>query len=364
MRIFGAPRQYIQGPGAIAQAARIAAMHHGTPLIIADALVWPSAREAMTGPFEVSPPVLTFSGEITPDAIAELEQEARALVDFGAPVLIFGVGGGKTLDAAKAVVLRLGGDFVSVPTAASNDSPTGRAIAIYDDHHKLAKIENLPRNPEAVIADTALIAKAPARLLRSGIGDAIAKKFEAIRARDDGGLNYFGTRPLLSAIAIAERCYDVLRAHGEAAMKVAGTGEVTDDLEAVVEASILMAGIAWESGGVSLSHALVRGIARTPGAEQSLHGEHVAYGLLGQLAIEGRDDDFIIDLMRFYKAIGQPVTLRGLGAHDDGQTTIEQIAAWVLDGPQGGNLIVSATCDEMVAALVRVERLARDGRIA
>ena len=104
------------------------------------------------------------------------------MTDVGAGVVI-GLGGGKALDAGKAVSLRLGVPVVTVPTVASNDSPTSRAVAMYDDEHRMASVDQLPANPHAVVVDTALIAAAPAHFLRAGIGDAVAKTFEAAALR-------------------------------------------------------------------------------------------------------------------------------------------------------------------------------------
>lgn len=358
MRIFGAPRQYIQGEGALSCLGDIAARCRATPLLIVDRDVYAMLADTLLASFQTSPAVIEFSGQITLAALDALSADARQITGGAEPLLVYGVGGGKALDAAKGIALRLAADFVSVPTVASNDSPTGRAIAIYDEAYKLVKIENIPVNPEAVVVDTAVIARAPSRFLRSGIGDAIAKKFEAERAHSDGSNNYFHTPPLRSALVMADACYQTLRAHAVAGMRAAEQHIVTDDLEATIEASVLMSGIAWESGGVSLSHGVVRGIARTPGAQASLHGEHVAYGLLVQLAIERRNDAFILDIMRFYDEIGQAITLRGLGVVDDGLEAIAQIARWTLDGPKGGNVLISATEPEIRAAIDRVEALA------
>jgi glycerol dehydrogenase len=359
MRIFAAPRQYIQGEGALSCLGEIAARRGAQPLLIVDRDIHEQLAPALAASFTRPPQTLIFSGQITLAAIEKLTAQAGALLDGAAVTLIYGIGGGKTLDAAKGVALRLNADFVSVPTIASNDSPTGRVIAIYDENYKLAKIENIPSSPEAVVVDTAVIARAPARFLRGGIGDAIAKKFEAERAHADGATNYLGTAPLLSALILADACYRTLRAHAVAGMRAAEQHVVNADFEATVEACLLMSGIAWESGGVSLSHAVVRGIARSPGAQASLHGEHVAYGLLVQLAIEQRDDAFILDLMHFYRQIGQATTLKGLNIEDDSPAAIAQIAAWTLDGPAGGFVIVSATEAEIRDALNRVEKLAQ-----
>lgn len=358
VRIFGSPRQYIQGPGALSELGAIARRRGAEPIIVTDTDVRDMLGGALTASFAQSPPVITFSGQITLSAIDALAADARALLPGRSPVLVYGVGGGKALDAAKGAALRLGADFVSVPTIASNDSPTGRAIAIYDEGHRLASIEHMASSPEAVVVDTAIIARAPVRFLRAGIGDAIAKKFEAERASSDGAMNFFGTPPLASALSLADSCYSVLRRCGVAAMRAAEEHAVTADFESVIEACLLMSGIAWESGGISLAHGVVRGIARSPGAEASLHGEHVAYGLLVMHALEERSDVEILDLMSFYRDIGQATRLKGLGLARCDDTAIAQIAAWTFDAPTNANLIVSTTDAAIFEAIKRVEQLA------
>lgn len=329
----------------------------GVPLVICDAEVRQMLGSELVASFAAPPSILECGGEITLPVIEDLVARARSCESAGDNFLVFGIGGGKALDTAKGVARRLGADFVAVPTIASNDSPTGRAIAIYDDAHRLAAIEQIARSPEAVIVDTALIARAPARFLRGGIGDAIAKKFEAERACRDGGRNFFGTPPTLSALALADCCYRTLRAHAAQAMMDAGTGIPTPAFEATVEASLLMSGIAWESGGVSLAHALVRGIARMPGAEDFQHGEHVGYGLLVQLACESADDEVLVDMAAFHRSVGLPTRLSDMGIADCGSNTMERIAHWAHDGPAGSNLIVSASTDELVAAMRRIEAM-------
>ena len=118
-----------------------------------------------------------------------------------------------------------------------------------------------------------VIAKAPARFLRSGIGDAIAKKFEIEGSWAGGGITKHRTRPLRSAVLIANDCYHLLRAHGAAAMRAVEAGTVTDDLEAVVEAAILLSCLAFENGGLWLAHSVVRGLGSVRGAKHALHGD-------------------------------------------------------------------------------------------
>jgi glycerol dehydrogenase len=353
--VFGAPRRYVQGPGALAQLGALTAGLTDRPLVVVDADVLPLVQSTLEAAFAGRACLtLAFRGEVTQSAIEDLVVRAQA----AAPDAVIGIGGGKGLDAAKGVAKRLGAPFVAVPTIASNDSPTGRAMAIYDADHVLVAIDSLAESPLLVIADTALIAAAPVRFLRAGIGDAIAKTFEAARARADGALNFFDGRPLLTAQAIADLCYQTLREHGAAAMVAAATHRPDEAFEAVVEANILMSGLAWESGGLSYAHAVVRGLSKARGAAAAAHGEQVAYGALVQLAIEDRADGFIQDLAAFYRQVGLPCRLADLGMAAAQAAEIAEIARLTTLGPRGGRIVVAATPDHIAAGIERIERLA------
>ncbi len=353
-RVFGSPHRYIQGPGAFDRLADIGRGLGGTVALVIDRDVLSFLRDRIAGLFAPPPLILPFAGEITLPAIEALTRDARK----GGASGIICIGGGKALDAGKGVARRLDCDYVTVPTIASNDSPAGRSVAVYDDHHTMVLIEQLERHPIAVIVDTAIIAQAPPRFLRSGIGDAVAKKFEAEASVRDGSVNFFGTRPLRTAMIVADGCYRTLRAHGKAAMEAAIRHEVTDDFEAVVEAAVLMSGFAWESGGLSLAHAVVRGLVRARGASSAAHGEHVAYGLLVQLAAEGRSDAFLDDLTDFYGDVELPVRLADLGMSNPTHPEIVDIARLTASGPKGGKIIVSADQETLVHAIQRTEQRA------
>lgn len=351
-RIMGGPRRYVQGPGAIEALGSLTEGFCRRPLIIADRDVLPFVRPGLDRAFaDRSCPVLDFHGEVTwaqIDGLTERGREAQADA-------VIGVGGGKALDTAKGAALKLGLPFVAVPTIASNDSPTGRSLAVYDENHVMIAVESIPDNPMLVLVDTALIANAPARFLRAGMGDALAKKFEAERSAIDGGGNFFSGRSTLTAIAIADACYRTLRQYGEAAMRAAEAHRVDDAFEAVVEANILMAGFSWESGGVSYAHAVVRGLVKARGAAPALHGDHVAYGTLVQLAIEGRDSAEIRDVMDWCAAVGLPTRLADMGMIDPTREEIAEIARLTTIGPKGGRIKVLKDVAEIESAIQRIE---------
>jgi len=353
---FGAPGRYVQGPGVLDRLGELTVGLGRRLLVVGDAdvlAILGDRLQAAAAP-EQALCVLPMQGEVTPAAIAALTAQGR---EFAAD-LVAGLGGGKALDAAKGVAKLLNLGFVSVPTVASNDSPTARAMAIYDESHTLTAIDSLQESPRLVLADTALIARAPMRFLVAGIGDAVAKKFEAERAAADGSGNFFDGHATLTSLAIADACYRTLRAHGVAALQAAREQRTSEALEAVVEANILMAGLAYENVGLSYAHAIVRGLVKARGAADAIHGLQVAYATLVQLALEGREDPFIADLMGFYGEVELPVRLAELGMPDPTGAEIAEIARLTGMGPAGGRIQVLKSAGEIAGAIKRVEALA------
>lgn len=352
VRIFGSPPRYYQGPGAIDCLPDILAGIAGRPLLVVDAdvLTMIGARldTLFAGRSHVIAPI---RGEVTTAAMDRLAALAKA----ENADLIVGIGGGKALDTGKGCAVRAGLRFVSVPTVASNDSPTAAGLAVYDDDHRMIAVESLGRNPEAVVVDTQLIAGAPPHFLRAGIGDALAKKFEGEASQRHGGLNAHYTYQLRTAAYIADGCYRTIREFGVAAMAAAGSGTPDDALEAVVEANILMAGLGFENMGLGLAHGLVRGLVRIPLVDRAPHGFHVAYGVLVLLASEGRSDAFIDDLIDFYVQIGLPRSLTQMGLDRVDAETLQTIAAYTTVAPKGAFLVVPVGADVLIAAMERIE---------
>ncbi|WP_028638594.1 iron-containing alcohol dehydrogenase [Nocardioides sp. URHA0032] len=346
LRRFAAPLRYVQGPGALDELPALLAPY-GRPLVVTDPVVQSLLGSRLaTLLADLAPAYLVLDGEITAAAADALTADAPPEVS-----VVVGIGGGKAIDAGKAVSLRLGLPVVTVPTAASNDSPCSGVAAMYDDDHRLASVDKLPANPHVVVVDTTVIVAAPIRLLRSGIGDAIAKRFEARACLAGTGVTSLGTRPLLIGSAIADACYSVLREHAADAVADAQSGTITPAFEATVEASVLMSGLGFENGGLSLAHSLTRGLMVA--APSATHGEHVAWGTLVQLAVEGASDQDLADLRSFLTAIGLPTTLAGLGStvpYD-----VDGIAEATMQAPHLANLAAPVTADDLGDAIRRLE---------
>lgn len=329
-RIFGSPHRYLQGPAALETLPEWTDRFGGNPLFITDELAWSLVSERLSHAYAVRsgttglPPHVSFTGEITHRTIAANADSARV----HAPSVVIGLGGGKALDMGKGVSHALKCPVITVPTIASTDAPTSNSFAIYDDEHRLIAVERMPRNPELVLVDTTVISQAPARFLRAGIGDAIAKKFEGEAASNAGAKCAHKTHPLRIGLAIGNFCYETIRAFAADALAAVEARQVTQALENVVEASILGSGLGFENTGLSIAHAMTRGLMVSPETRHAMHGEHVAYGLLVQLLLEERPAPFIDDLLGFYKSIGMPRSLHHLGQQ-------HTITTQVIDGIVG-----------------------------
>ncbi|MCD6502916.1 MAG: NAD(P)-dependent glycerol-1-phosphate dehydrogenase [Euryarchaeota archaeon] len=84
--------------------------------------------------------------------------------------IIVGVGGGSKIDMAKLIARELSIDYVSVPTIASHDGIASPRASIKENYEQ---VSIQVKSPIAILADTAIIARADYRYTASGIADVI-----------------------------------------------------------------------------------------------------------------------------------------------------------------------------------------------
>lgn len=354
MLIFGAPSRYYQGPGCMAELGEILSGIGTRPAVVVDAFVLPLMEERLAASLSragLSARVLPFSGDVTETVISRIRDE----IGEGAADLVVAIGGGKAIDVGKAVSHRLELPVATVPTAAANDAPTSKNYVIYDDNHALVEVAHLPENPRAVVVDSEIIASAPRALLVAGIGDAITKAFEAAQCYGVQGRNMFGRKPSLSALHLAEACYRTVRAEAPKALELAGSGVSSEGFERLLEAMFLMGGLGFESGGLSIAHAMTRGLSRVPGAAEAMHGHQVAYGLLVQFSLEKRSQAFMADVCDFYRLVGLSMTLADLGVREPGDAVLAAVAGPTLVAAHAKNFERSLTERDLVEAMRSIE---------
>jgi glycerol dehydrogenase len=323
MRVFGAPRKYIQGQNVLDRAGKLLSPLGNRFFVLGDdfvlSLVGDRIGESLNNAQKTAI-IEPFGGEC---CYSEIDRLRETALKQHAEVII-GAGGGKAADTAKALNIELKLPVVIIPTVASTDAPTSHLAVIYDENHVKQAVLRMDAGPSLVLVDTGVIAGAPVRSLVAGMGDALSSKFEAEACWKSGARNMFGGKPCRAALALAQLSYDIIMENGDDAKKAAENKSVTPALESVIEANILLSGLGFESGGLAAIHALHGGFTMIEEMDSMLHGEKVAFATLVQLDLENRERDIIIDIIGFYKRMGLPTCLGDLGMKTIDTRKLEQ----------------------------------------
>ena len=326
-RMLLAPGRYVQGAGALNEvgvhAARMgtkALLTGGkTALSVAGRQIQDSLTREKIGCHQEA-----FRGECSDQEIQRLITAAKAQ---GAD-LVISTGGGKVIDTGKAVAYEMKIPVIIIPTIAATDAPCSALSVVYTEEGVFQRYLVLPRNPDCVLVDTAIVAQAPVDFLVSGMGDALATFWEADTCAKSCKPNVLtgGCPPTLSAITLARLCYDTLLEHGFLAKLAVERKVVTPSVEAIVEANTLLSGLGFESGGLAGAHSVHNGFTVLEKSHHKLHGQKVAFGTITQLVMEGRSMATINEVVGFCLQVGLPVCLDDMGVHNPTREEIRQVA--------------------------------------
>lgn len=328
--VFVSPGKYIQGKGLLQDIADYTEPLGKKPFVLLSKGGMDRFGDMIRKSFEehgIDPLMQTFGGECTENEIA---RQAEAAEREGCDYAV-GIGGGKVTDTAKFVAWRLNLPTVVCPTIAATDAPTpGRAV-LYSEEGVSLKTYQLPRNPELVLVDAEVIAKAPVRLLVSGMGDALATRFETGAVLKTSSKNPAGGHTTVAGASLAEACYKTLIQYGVQAKKDAMNKECSLAVERIVEVNTLLSGLGFESGGLASAHAINKGLTHIKECDAYYHGEKVAFGTLCQLILEDQDPDLIREVFTFCKNVGLPTTLEEIGLTEKDEDKLKQAAAVAAD---------------------------------
>lgn len=352
-RVFIGPQRYIQGPGALSGLGRYLSLvpARSAALLMSERGLRADGVRVLEslGTAGVDHVTRVFRGECSWN---EIDAHAGALDEARVDCLI-AAGGGKCIDAGKAVAYRLGIPVVIAPTLASNDAPCSALSVIYTDEGVTTGVEFYPHSPAIVIVDTEIVARAPERYLVAGIGDAMATWYEALVCKQNPtGVTAVGARPTIAASAIGEACQRNLFEHAVAAAAAVGAGIVNESLEAVVEANTLLSGLGFESGGVAAAHGVAQSYTLIPSvATGFLHGEMVAMDTLAQLMLEQRPDE-AGRVAELFAAVGLPVHLGQLGLDARDHAVIDTVVEGTVSFPFIGNMPQPVSAETVRSAIL------------
>ncbi len=310
-KIICSPGSYIQGPNEMGKlAGYYGQLGEKGAYLIVDPFILNNYKDTLISSFEAEKipyTLASFGGECSQKEIKEHQAK------LGECDAVIGVGGGKTLDTAKAVAFYAKLPMMIVPTTASTDAPCSRLSVVYTENHEFESYLPLTKNPDMVVMDTEIIAKAPVRFLMAGIGDALATYYEAAACEKANVVTMAGGHSTKAALALAKLCLDTLLEEGIKAKAAVECGVSTQAVEDVIEANTYLSGVGFESSGLAAAHAIHNGLTVLEETHKLLHGEKVAFGTVTQLVLENRPLEEIEEIVLFCKDCGLPTTLADLG---------------------------------------------------
>lgn len=220
---------------------------------------------------------------------------------------ILGVGGGTKIDIAKLVAANLDIPFISIPTTASHDGiASGRASLRQDRGPK--SIDAV--TPMGVIADTAVIMKAPYRHLASGCADVLSN----LTALKDWDFAHRLKAERFSSSAYSLSLHAATTILENASLIKPGVEEsVWLALRPIIISGVSMS-VAGSSRPTSGSEHMFSHALDIMGKGTAMHGEQCGVGSIMMMYLHGGDWPSIKWALT---EIGAPTTAEGLGLSED-----------------------------------------------
>lgn len=358
-KLMRAPSRYVQDRDVILKMKDHTLMFGDSFYIIASKTAMKVTRPKIEKSFEGTYIKLVFETFNGQSSMGEINR-IRELVRENKCNVIVGVGGGKTIDTAKAVAYFEKLPVVIIPTVVATDAPCTALSVIYNDEGEFSEYLFYPTNPEAVIVDTAVIAKAPARFLVAGMGDALGTYFEARACKRSNSPTLVFGGMTQAGFALARLCYETLLESGYEAKLAVEKKVVTPAVEKIVEANVYLSGVGAENGGVAAAHSIYNGFTVLEECADTMHGELVAFGTLVQLVLEGSPMEEIQEVIDFCLSVGLPITLEEVGVNENDEEKIMKAAnAACAEGETIHYLLGDVTPEQLFDAIIATDNMGR-----
>ena len=239
--------------------------------------------------------------------------------------IVVGIGGGNVVDAAKYCAVKSGLPVINIPTSSATCASVAPLSVCYNQSFQTVGTTHHKVEVNAVLADMDILGKQPARLLLSGIYDAMAKLYE-INQR------MLGVSPdevdigLLSSYEMSKFLCERLTAKKAECVADLEAGRDSKALYDMIFLTValtgVVSGLARGSNQCAIAHKIYEGLRTLFPQEVRtfLHGELVAIGLIVQIAY---NEDPTVTPQAFaaeMKKFKMPVTLVELGVPEGEET--------------------------------------------
>ena len=161
-----------------------------------------------------------------------------------------------------------------------------------------------------VLVEPRVLLHSPRSLMVAGIGDTLAKWYEA-----DAIISQLDVQvlPIQVSHFAAEKCRDILLNESINALKAMEEQQLNQSFIDVIETNLIIGGMVGgfgdDYGRTAGAHSIHDALTLLPASHRQLHGNKVAYGVFVQLAIEEKWQE-IAELIPFYHQLGLPISLK------------------------------------------------------
>ena len=357
LKLMRAPSTYLQGKDAFFEVYNNIKELGTSILFICSNSGYKASKEKIEKSFEGTQMKYRFEIFKGISSTSEIER-MRKIVKENNIDIVAGIGGGSAIDTAKATAYYENRPVVIMPTVVATDAPCTGLSVIYNDDGSFLKYIFYPKNPDIVIVDTAIIAKAPVKFLISGMGDALGTYFEARACVRSNALSLESGGITKSALALCSLCYETLIEDGYKAKIAAEKGLLTNAVENIIEANTYLSGVGADNGGLAVAHSVYNGFTALEECT-AMHGEVVAFGTIAQLIIENAPMEEIDEVIDFCISVGLPVTLNQIGVTDASRAKIACEKACA-EGESIHNMLGDVTSTELYDAIIVADTLGKE----